>query len=70
MMQWLLRATCRAELPSPEPLPETVALRYAGWLPAIAGILSGMGKPAAAVTLGHTINPFEVQAREAERTTG
>lgn len=115
MMQWLVRAACRAEAPSPEPLPETVALRYAAWLPAIAGILSGMGKPAAAVTLGRTIvvhpnveitaplvrhelahvrqweenrwtfpvryvvnhfrfgyyqNPFEVEAREAERSIG
>jgi len=55
MMQWLIRATCPRSAPSPERLPPEVAVRRAAWLPHIAGILSGMGGPAAAVTLGKTI---------------
>lgn len=55
MLQRLIRATCPRRAASPEPLPENVVLREAAWLPRIAGILSGMGGPAAAVTLGRTI---------------
>ncbi len=55
MMQWLLRATFRKPAQSPEPLPEGVALRHASWLPVVAGRLSGMGGPAAAITFGKTI---------------
>ena len=55
MMQWLIRATCPRSAPSPEPLPPEVAVRRAAWLPHLAGIVSGMGGPAAAVTLGRTI---------------
>ena len=63
MMAWLLKALSK-ELPipqSPEPrgsqagLPDRVAIRQAHWLPVIAGKLSGMRAPAAAVTLGRTI---------------
>jgi hypothetical protein len=55
MMQWLIRTACPQTLPSPEPVPPGVAVRTAAWLPGLAGILSGMGGPAAAVTLGKTI---------------
>ena len=55
MMQWLIRATCPRSAPSPEPLPPEVSVRRASWLPQVAGLLSGMGGPAAAVTLGKTI---------------
>jgi hypothetical protein len=55
MMSWLLRASFRREAPAPEPLPEGVALRYATWLPRLAGLLAGMRGPAGAVTLGRTI---------------
>jgi hypothetical protein len=36
-------------------LPADVALVRGSWIPAIGGWLSGMGRPAAAVTLGSTI---------------
>jgi hypothetical protein len=36
-------------------LPADVTLVRGGWIPAIGGWLSGMGGPAAAVTLGSTI---------------
>jgi hypothetical protein len=55
MFQRLIRATCPRPAASPEPLPDGVALREAVWLPTVAGLLSGMGGPAAAVTLGRTI---------------
>lgn len=55
MIQWLIRAACPKPVQSPEPLPSSVVVRYAGWLPAIAGVLSGMKGPAAAVTIGRTI---------------
>lgn len=55
MLQRLIRAACPRVAVSPEPLPDGVALREAGWLPTVAGFLSGMGGPAAAVTLGRTI---------------
>lgn len=41
--------------PLPEGLPAHVALRHSRWIPSLAGRLSGMGGPAAAVTLGRTI---------------
>lgn len=55
MLQQLIRAVCPRPVSSPEPLPEDVVLREAQWLPRLAGILSGMGGPAGAVTLGRTI---------------
>ena len=55
MMQWMLRAAFRQVAESPAPLPEGVTLRYATWLPAVAGILSRMRGPAAAITFGRTI---------------
>ena len=55
MISKLVRVVCATPAPSPEPLPEGVSLRYAGWLPVIAGKLSGMRGPAAAVTIGDTI---------------
>lgn len=55
MINTLLRVACPKPALSPEPLPEGVALRTARWLPALAGVLSGMRQPAAAVTLGRTI---------------
>jgi hypothetical protein len=55
MIDWLVRTTCRGRLITAEPLPPGAALRTAVWLPAIAGRLSGMGGPAAAVTLGRTV---------------
>lgn len=55
MMGWVLRAASRAAEPTPEVVPHGVAIRTARWLPVIAGRLSGMRTPAAAVTLGDTI---------------
>lgn len=55
MMRWLLRAASSAMTDVEEPVPEGVAVRAARWLPIIAGKLSGMRAPAAAVTLGNTI---------------
>lgn len=55
MIDAVIRATCPSPADSPEPLPDGVALRYARWLPGIAGLLSGMRQAAAAVTLGNTI---------------
>ena len=60
MINLLLRALSR-ELPSPQaadlpgPQADGVAVRTSRWLPVIAGKLSGMRAPAAAVTLGRTI---------------
>jgi hypothetical protein len=115
MMKWVLRAASTKLSDTDEAVPEGVALRTARWLPVIAGKLSGMRAPAAAVTLGNTIivhpdikltgrllrhelehvrqwrqhpvsfparylinhlrygyfaNPYEVEARAAERTGG
>lgn len=53
MMFWLLRAVSRG-VPAAD-LPAGVNLRAASWLTAVAGRLSGMRAPAAAVTLGRTI---------------
>ncbi len=55
MMAWLIRAACPRPADSPEPLPRQVAMKRAAWLPKLAGVLSGFGAPAAAVTLGRTI---------------
>lgn len=55
MMTRLIRALNRREVPPPEGLPEGVSLRAGRLIPAVGGLLSGMGKPAAAVTLGRTI---------------
>ena len=55
MMAWLLRAASDAIPDTAEPVPDGVAVRAARWLPVIAGKLSGMRVPAAAVTLGRTI---------------
>jgi hypothetical protein len=113
MMSWLLRAASAPLAEPAEPVPDGVAVRTARWLPVIAGKMSGMRNPAAAVTLGNTIivhpdiqltsrllrhelehvrqwrrnpisfparyvinhlrygyhdNPYEVEARDAERT--
>lgn len=55
MIQRVIRFAFPRRAASPEPLPDGVSLRKAAWLPAVAGMLSGMGGPAAAVTLGRTI---------------
>jgi hypothetical protein len=55
VIAWLLRAASRELRATVEPVPEGVYVRAAKWLPAIAGRLSGMRGPAAAVTLGRTI---------------
>lgn len=55
MIGWLLRSASTSVADLPEPLPEGVAVRAARWLPVIAGKLSGMRAPAAAVTLGRMI---------------
>jgi hypothetical protein len=55
VIAWLLRAASSAIPDLVEPVPEGVAVRAARWLPVIAGKLSGMRAPAAAVTLGRTI---------------
>ena len=51
----LVRAVCRKPVKTDELVPDDVALRSAGWLTTLAGALSGMNGPAAAVTLGRTI---------------
>ena len=55
MMAWLLRAASHAIPDRSTEVPDGVAVRAARWLPVIAGKLSGMRAPAAAVTLGRTI---------------
>lgn len=55
-----------AQVSSPVPLPPDVALRHSTLIPRIAGWLSGMNGPAAAVTLGRTIL-VEPHARVSER---
>jgi hypothetical protein len=55
VIRWLLRAATSAIPDLVEPVPDGVAVRAARWLPVIAGRLSGMRAPAAAVTLGRTI---------------
>jgi len=55
VIDWIVRALARNEVPSPEPLPPGVSLRRVTWIPALGGLLSGMRRAAAAVTLGRTI---------------
>ena len=55
MIQRVIRFAFPRRAASPEPLPEGVVLCEAAWLTTVAGFLSGMGGPAAAVTLGRTI---------------
>lgn len=55
MIAWLLKAASSSLADTGQPVPHGVALRTARWLPVIAGRMSGMRAPAAAVTLGNTI---------------
>ena len=55
MMAWILKAASQAIPGVEENIPKGVNVRAARWLPVIAGRLSGMRAPAAAVTLGRTI---------------
>lgn len=55
MIDRLVRVIARTPLASPVPLPPGVALRCGRVIPAIGGRLAGMGRHAAAVTLGRTI---------------
>lgn len=55
MIGWLLKAASSRLTVEAGPVPDGVAIRAARWLPVIAGRLSGMQAPAAAVTLGNTI---------------
>jgi hypothetical protein len=54
-MTWLLRTMIRRQATSPEPLPADVSVRVGRLIPYLGGLFSGMGQPAAAVTLGRTI---------------
>ena len=55
MIARLLKAASREVREMKEMVPDGVNVRAARWLPVIAGKLSGMRGPAAAVTLGRTI---------------
>jgi hypothetical protein len=55
MMTALLRALVRREAVSPIALPDGVSVRVGRVIPYLGGLFSGMGGPAAAVTLGRTI---------------
>ena len=44
-----------AALPPDAAIPEHVRIRVGRWVPAVGGLLSGMRRNAAAVTLGRTI---------------
>lgn len=55
MIDRMIRALAREEVRSPEPLPPGVSLRSGRLVPVLGGALSGMRRPAAAVTLGRTI---------------
>lgn len=55
MMTMLLRAFVRREAESPVALPAGVSVRVGRLIPYLGGLFSGMGGPAAAVTLGRTI---------------
>jgi hypothetical protein len=55
VIAWLLKAASRELRELEEIVPAGVSVRAARWLPVIAGKLSGMRAPAAAVTLGRTI---------------
>jgi hypothetical protein len=55
MIDGMLRAILRRSTIAPEPLPPGVSLRLGTFIPVIGGWLSGMRRPAAAVTIGRTI---------------
>ncbi|MBX6363216.1 MAG: DUF4157 domain-containing protein [Gemmatimonadetes bacterium] len=55
MIDPLVRALAGEELDPPEPVPPGVSVRRGRLIPMLGGLLSGMGRPAAAVTLGRTI---------------
>lgn len=55
MIGILLRTVFRESASLPEDVPHGVAVRKSRIIPAVAGVLSGMKHPAAAVTLGDTI---------------
>lgn len=55
VVSYVARAVGGASVPSPVPLPPGVILRQSRLVPRVAGWLSGMAGPAAAVTLGRTI---------------
>ncbi len=55
MIDGLIRTLVRQTVEPPEALPADVAVRRGRWIPRLGGLLSGMGRPAAAVTLGRTI---------------
>jgi hypothetical protein len=55
MVAKLLRPFFRSAQQLPEAVPGGVAVYRSRWVPAVAGRLSGMGAPAAAVTLGDAI---------------
>ncbi len=55
MITALLRALYGRRLVPPLEVPEDVAILRGRWLPALSGHLAGMGRPAAAVTIGRTI---------------
>jgi hypothetical protein len=51
----IARVVAGIDIASPVALPPRVALRRSRLIPAIGGRMSGMGKAAAAVTLGRTV---------------
>lgn len=55
MMGVLLRTLFREPASLPEDVPRGVAVRKSRIVPAVAGVLSGISDPVAAVTLGDTI---------------
>ncbi|HEX7050593.1 MAG TPA: DUF4157 domain-containing protein [Longimicrobiales bacterium] len=55
MIDPLIRALARERVEPPHDVPPGVSIRRGRWIPALGGRLSGMGRPAAAVTLGRTI---------------
>jgi len=55
MIGVLLRTFFREPVSVPEDVPRGVAVRQSRIIPTVAGVLSGMRQPAAAVTLGDTI---------------
>lgn len=55
MMNALIRALVRREVRPPGPIPADVCLRRGRVVPVLGGLLAGMRRPAAAVTLGRTI---------------
>lgn len=55
MIDLLIRALARDPVDPPEPVPPGVAVRRVRWIPRLGGLLAGLGRPAAAVTLGRTI---------------